>query len=101
MDPMEEDGIYGENPNNRTLFVDVGYSYGAFSFGAVYGMIDDARTDGGASTKGEATELDLSLGVQITENVEFELFYANVEDDYEDDGDDSGDLIAGAVSWSF
>lgn len=101
MDPMEEDAIYGENPNNQTFFVDVGYSYGAFSFGAVYGMVDDARTDGGSTTNGEATELDLTMEVAITKNIDLELIYITAEDDYDDDGDDSGDVFAGAVSWSF
>jgi hypothetical protein len=105
MDPMEEDAIYGEHPNSRTLFFDVGYSHGPFSLGAVYGIVDDARIDMGGATpsKGEATELDISLEVAITKNIDFELFYADVQDKTtdDDDGDEGGELIAGAVSFSF
>ncbi len=100
MDPLEEDGIYGENPSNETFFVDAGYSYGPFSLSAVYGWVDDART-GLGNTKGEATELDVILGVQVTENIEAELAYMDVNDDYKDDGDGSGQVVAGGITWSF
>jgi hypothetical protein len=101
MDPMEEDGVYGEVPNNETYFVDVEYTYGPFSIKAVYGMIDDARTDGGATTKGEADELDIVLGIELAKNLEAEFIYADVNDDYSGDGDDSHKLYGGAITYSF
>ena len=101
MDPMQEDlAKYGEQAGNDTYFVEIGYARGPFSIEVVYGTVDNALTEQG-NDEGEADELDIIVGMQITERLEAELAYADVEDDYTPDGDDSHNLFAGAVSWKF
>lgn len=101
MDPMEEDlAKYGEQSGNDTYFVEVGYTHGPFWVEVIYGTVDNALTAQG-NHDGEADELDIYFGVQITENLEAELAYADVSDDYTADGDDSYKMFGGGIVWKF
>lgn len=101
MDPMEEDLLkYGEQAGNDTYFVELGYTHGPFSIDLIYGTVDNALTAQG-NDDGEADELDIIIGMQITERLGAELVYADADDDYTPDGDDSHELFAGSVSWKF
>ena len=105
MDPMKEDiAKYGEQAGNDTYFVELGYAHGPFSIEVVYGTVDNALAEdqnGNATDDGEGDELDIFLNMQITERLEAELFYADISDDYAEDGDDSHDVYAGFLAWKF
>lgn len=101
-DPMELDlAKYGEQPNNETWFIFGGYSWGAFDLEVTYGWVDDAIVEKGSTYDGEATELDVVLGVGITENLSLELAYIHLDDDFKDDGDRSQDVFAGNLAYKF
>ncbi len=111
MDPMEEDlGKYGEQGGGDTYYFDAGYSRGPFSIDVLYGEVDNAIAEdenGNACDDGEARELNIILGLQITEKLEAEFIYADVEDEYSgDDGADGEDdrshaMYGGALVWKF
>lgn len=99
-DPMENDAVYGENPGNETYFVNADYTYGPFTLGAVYGQVRNGRTANGRRD-GDGTELDVTLNVKLAKNLDLELFYADVDDGYSGDGDDSHKVYGGALSYKF
>ncbi|MFW5922834.1 MAG: hypothetical protein ACOCSQ_00460, partial [Planctomycetota bacterium] len=100
MDPLEEGAGYGGTPGDNTYFLDAAYSYGPMSFNAMYGWVREARTANG-NRDGDGRELDLTFGLDLTENLSLELFYANVVDDHSADGDNSQDVYAGGVTYKF
>ena len=101
-DPMEEDlAKYGEAPNNDTYFVDASYSWRFLELAVVYGWVDNAWIKKTGADDGKAQELDVVLNIAITKNLEAELAYVNLDDDYSGDGDDSVDVVAGAITFSF
>jgi hypothetical protein len=101
-DPMQNDlAKYGEQQNNDTWFVHAGAEYGPFRLKAIYGWCDNAVIEDGWSYDGEASELDLYLTIAITKNLETQLVYVNLEDDYKADGDKSMDYFAGYFRYKF
>jgi hypothetical protein len=101
-DPMEEDlAKYGEQQNNKTYFIHAGLGYGPVYLKAIYGWVDDAIIEDGLTYEGEATELDVYLNVNITENVELELVYCDVDDDFKVDGDRSFSHFSGLLAYKF
>ncbi|MFO7822143.1 MAG: major outer membrane protein [Lentisphaeria bacterium] len=101
-DPMAEDlAKYGEAPNNDTFFVDASYSWKFLELEAIYGWVDNAWVKSTGEAKGEATELNLIMNIAISENLEAEIGYIRVDDNYSDDGDDSTDIVAGGIAYSF
>ncbi|MEF8788284.1 MAG: hypothetical protein V5A84_04370 [Planctomycetota bacterium] len=104
LDPLEEDiGKYGDQQGSRTIFADVGYSWGPVSTKVIYGVADRALANaGGVETdEGAGSELNVKVGVDITDNLGGELFYAQVQDDFAGDGEQGYDMIGGALFYSF
>ena len=50
---------------------------------------------------GEASELDVYLTIALTKNIETELAYVMLDDDYEADGDRSMNYFAGYIRYKF
>jgi len=103
-DPMEEDiGKYGEQQGGGTIFADAGYSCGPFSLEVIYGVVDGAAAAVGntETDDGAGSELNVTLGVDVAKNLEAELFYADIQDDFADDGESGFDMLGGAISYSF
>ncbi len=101
-DPMEEDlAKYGEQQNNKTWFVHAGLGWGPVYLKAIYGWVKDAVIEDGWLYDGEATELDIYLNVDITENIELELVYCDVNDDYKADGNRSFSHFSGLLAYKF
>ena len=101
-DPMEEDlAKYGEQPNNKTYFVHAGLGWGPVYLKAIYGWVKDAVIEDGWTYDGEATELDIYLNVDITENIELELVYCDINDDYKADGNRSFSHFSGLLAYKF
>ncbi len=102
IDPMEEDlAKYGEQPNNDTWFLYAEYGYCPFDLEMIYGWAEDAIVEDGPAYNGEAQELDLFLGIGLTENLSAELVYVHLRDDHEADGDRSMDMFAGSIACGF
>ena len=76
--PMEE-GVYGANPDDNTLYLDGGYSHGPFEVEIILG---DTEVDSSATGKKRgATEFDLYFTYEITKSSELELMFVNVDND--------------------
>lgn len=104
-DPIMSEGNdlakYGEAPNNDTFFVDASYSWNFFELEAIYGWVDNAWVKSTGDAKGEATELNVILNIAISKNLEAEIGYVRVDDNYSDDGDDSTNIVAGGIAYNF
>jgi len=101
-DPMEEDlAKYGEQQNNETYFIHAGLGYGPVYLKAVYGWVDDAIIEDGLTYEGEATELDVYLTVDVTENIALELVYCDIDDDFKADGNRSFNHMSGLIAYKF
>ena len=101
-DPMEQDlAKYGETQGNDTFYIDAGYSYGPFDLEVAYGWCKNAVVQDAWNRDGEATELNVILGLNITENLKGELAYVSLSDDYTGDKDRSMDYVAGSLAYKF
>ena len=101
-DPMQSDlAKYGEQQNNDTWFVHAGVGYGPFSLEAVYGWCDSAVVEDAWNYDGKAQELDLYLTIALTKNIETQLVYVMLDDDYKLDDDRSMNYFAGYIAYKF
>ncbi|MFP4029586.1 MAG: hypothetical protein ACLFWL_17545 [Candidatus Brocadiia bacterium] len=94
--PMEEIGGWADT---STYFLKLGYDFGALEIGMAYGIADDDRDDTG-QTDSDAHEIDLEIEADITDRVAFEVLYADVNFDEDDQNNDYG-YWEGGVSVSF
>lgn len=94
-DPMEE-GVYGGDPDDHTVFIDAGYSHGPFEVEIIFG---DTKIDSSATGDEQGCkELDIYFTYEITEAFGLELMYVNVNDD---DSDLDYQVFAGGISMTF
>lgn len=105
-DPMQNDlAKYGEQQNVDTWFIHAGAGYGPFYLKAVYGWCDNAVVENGWNHDGKAQELDVYLTIDITKNIEAELVYVWLDDDYVNDpigdNDRSMNYFAGSIAYKF
>lgn len=94
---------YSQRQGSTTLFADMAYSWGPISVKVMYGVADGALADAGGvgTNEGEGAELNIELRVDITEDLEGQLFYADVQDRFAGDGEQGLDILAGGLSASF
>ena len=90
-DPMEE-GVYGGDPDDNTIFLDAGYSSDSWKIEIMLGETDiDATGEG-------STELDVYFTCYITEVLALELMFVTVDDN---DSDLDYRVFAGGLHISF
>lgn len=103
--PLEE-GNHTFDPNASQVYVFVGYELGIFNAGVMYGNTSYDATSAitGAIEGFKENEIDVSLGVMLPYNLDVELIYAYVDDNFKElDGAKPGsyNLLKGLVRWRF